>query len=72
MRNPEGLGPAPTVVVMTDEGVPPAPPNVSTHSITNTSVTVTWEQPSEPNGVIEGYRYAIIQTWVDILSKNPF
>ena len=68
MRNPEGLGPATTVVVMTDEGVPSAPLNVSTHSITNTSVTVTWEQPSDPNGVIEGYRYAIIQTWVDILS----
>ena len=57
VRNPEGLGPATTVVVMTDEGVPSAPLNVSTHSITNTSVTVTWEQPSDPNGVIEGYRY---------------
>ena len=57
VRNPEGLGPATTVVVMTDEGVPSAPLNVSTHSITNTSVTVTWEQPSHPNGVIEGYRY---------------
>ena len=68
MRNPEGLGPATTVVVMTDEGVPSAPLNVSTHSITNTSVTVTWEQPSDPNGVIEGYRYTDIQTWVDIPS----
>ena len=57
VRNPEGLGPATTVVVMTDEGVPSAPLNVSTHSITNTSVTVTWEQPSDPNGVIEGYRW---------------
>ena len=57
VRNPEGLGPATTVVVMTDEGVPSAPLNVSTHSITNTSVTVTWEQPSHPNGVIEGYRW---------------
>ena len=59
VRNPEGLGPATTVVVMTDEGVPSAPLNVSTHSITNTSVTVTWEQPSDPNGVIEGYRYGL-------------
>ena len=59
VRNPEGLGPATTVVVMTDEGVPSAPLNVSTHSITNTSVTVTWEQPSHPNGVIEGYRYGL-------------
>ena len=56
VRNPEGLGPGTTVVVMTEEGVPSAPLNVSTHSITNTSVTVTWEQPSYPNGVIEGYR----------------
>ena len=37
--------------------VPSAPLNVSTHSITNTSVTVTWEEPSLPNGVIEGYRF---------------
>ena len=59
VRNPEGLGPATTVVVMTDEGVPSAPLNVSTHSITNTSVTVTWEQPSDPNGVIEGYRFIL-------------
>ena len=59
VRNPEGLGPATTVVVMTDEGVPSAPLNVSTHSITNTSVTVTWEQPNDPNGVIEGYRFIL-------------
>ena len=52
--------------------VPSAPLNVSTHSITNTSVTVTWEQPSDPNGVIEGYRYTDIQTWVDILSIYLF
>ena len=75
VRNPEGGGPATTVVVMTDEGVPrsvvqlpqiflrrlqifsSAPLNVSTHSITNSSVVVTWEEPRLPNGVIEGYRW---------------
>ena len=62
VRNPEGLGPATTVVVMTDEGVPSAPLNVSTHSITNTSVTVTWQQPSQPSGVIQGYRLYFMHT----------
>ena len=70
--NPEGYGPATTVVVMTDEGgnddenysqiliivliVPSEPLNVSTHLITNNSVVVTWLEPSKPNGIIEGYR----------------
>ena len=56
VRNPEGLGPATTVVVMSDEGVPSAPLNVSTNSITNHSVVVTWLHPGKPNGIIEGYR----------------
>ena len=65
--NPEGVGPATTVVVMTDEGVPSAPLNVSTHSITNTSVTVTWLQPSQPNGLIEGYRlYFMTDNFTDV------
>ena len=71
VRNPEGLGPATTVVVMTDEGVPSAPLNVSTHSITNTSVTVTWEQPSDPNGVIEGYRF-ILHLYFTALSRETY
>ena len=67
VRNPEGLGPATTVVVMTDEGVPSAPRNVSTHSITNTSVTLTWVQPSHPNGLIQGYRlYFMHDNFTDV------
>ena len=65
--NPEGAGPATTVVVMTDEGVPTAPRNVSTHSVTNSSVTVTWLQPSQPNGAIEGYRlYFMTDNFTDV------
>eukprot|EP00090_Calanus_glacialis_P013507 TRINITY_DN22191_c0_g1_i1.p1 TRINITY_DN22191_c0_g1~~TRINITY_DN22191_c0_g1_i1.p1 ORF type:complete len:1215 (-),score=130.86 TRINITY_DN22191_c0_g1_i1:761-4405(-) len=65
--NPEGYGPATTVVVMTDEGVPSAPLNVSTHSITNSSVVVTWLEPSRPNGIIEGYRlYFMHSNFTDV------
>ena len=67
VMNPEGVGPATTVVVMTDEGVPSAPRNVSTHSISNTSVTISWDQPSQPNGLIQGYRlYFMHDNFTDV------
>ena len=67
VMNPEGVGPPTTVVVMTDEGVPSAPLNVSTHSISNTSVTISWEEPSQPNGLIQGYRlYFMHDNFTDV------
>ena len=47
--------------------VPSAPLNVSTHSIRNSSVVVTWLEPSRPNGIIEGYRlYFMHSNFTDV------
>ena len=65
--NPEGLGPATTVVVMTDEGVPSMPVNVSLREVTNSTVRVLWRQPTHPNGIIQGYRlYFNYQNFTDV------
>ncbi|XP_043212409.1 tyrosine-protein phosphatase 99A-like isoform X1 [Amphibalanus amphitrite] len=56
VENPAGLGPSSTVVVTTDEGVPEAPRNVSILNVTDTTVTISWLPPVNPNGLIEGYR----------------
>lgn len=65
--NPEGLGPSTTVVVMTDEGVPSQPMNVSFRGVTNASVLVRWHQPKFPNGIIQGYRlYYMHKNYTDV------
>ncbi len=67
MYNPEGLGPSTTVVVMTDEGVPSMPVNVSMREVTNTSVRVLWHRPQHPNGIIQGYRlYYVHRNFTDV------
>lgn len=67
VRNPEGLGPATKVVVMTDEGVPSQPLNVVFKEVTNATVAVQWEQPTTPNGVIAGYRvYYMHDNFTDV------
>lgn len=71
--NPEGLGPSTTVVVMTDEGVPSMPLNVSMDEVTNSSLRLHWRQPSHPNGIIQGYRLYYMQTnFTDVRTvRNP-
>eukprot|EP00095_Tigriopus_kingsejongensis_P008769 maker-scaffold151_size306168-snap-gene-2.8 protein:Tk08769 transcript:maker-scaffold151_size306168-snap-gene-2.8-mRNA-1 annotation:"unnamed protein product" len=71
--NPEGLGPSTTVVVMTDEGVPSMPLNVSMDEVTNASLRLHWKQPSRPNGIIQGYRLYFMQTnFTDVRTvRNP-
>lgn len=65
--NPEGLGPSTTVVVMTDEGIPSMPVNVSMREVTNTSVRVLWHEPTSPNGIIQGYRmYFMHRNFTDV------
>ncbi|XP_065074561.1 protein sidekick-1-like [Ochlerotatus camptorhynchus] len=54
--NPEGLGPPTTVLVMTDEGVPSKPRNLSILEVTSTSIRISWQEPERKNGVIHGYR----------------
>ncbi|KAK8381218.1 hypothetical protein O3P69_008230 [Scylla paramamosain] len=54
--NPEGLGPTSTVAVMTDEGVPGPPENLTLIRVHDRSVDLQWNQPTQPNGEIRGYR----------------
>nr|XP_053639721.1 tyrosine-protein phosphatase 99A-like [Cherax quadricarinatus] len=54
--NPEGDGPTTTVAVMTDEGVPGPPENLTLLRVHDRSVDLQWSQPTEPNGEIRGYR----------------
>nr|XP_045589970.1 protein sidekick-1-like [Procambarus clarkii] len=54
--NPEGYGPTSTVAVMTDEGVPGPPENLTLLRVHDRSVDLQWSQPTEPNGEIRGYR----------------
>nr|XP_029727470.1 protein sidekick-2-like [Aedes albopictus] len=54
--NPEGLGPPTTVLVMTDEGVPSKPRNLSILEVTSTTIRISWQEPERKNGVIHGYR----------------
>ncbi|CAG0917800.1 unnamed protein product [Notodromas monacha] len=56
VKNPEGIGPASTVVVMTDEGVPSAPRNLTVSRTTDKSAELSWLLPLEPNGVVTGFR----------------
>ncbi|CAL4156072.1 unnamed protein product, partial [Meganyctiphanes norvegica] len=54
--NPVGDGPTSTVAVMTDEGVPGPPQNLTIIRIHDRGVELQWFQPREPNGEIRGYR----------------
>ncbi|XP_055926868.1 tyrosine-protein phosphatase 99A-like isoform X1 [Argiope bruennichi] len=53
--NPAGIGPATTVAVMTDEGAPSRPKNLTATRITNNSVKLRWLEPEHANGIIQGY-----------------
>ncbi|GFX08094.1 tyrosine-protein phosphatase 99A [Trichonephila clavipes] len=53
--NPAGIGPATTVAVMTDEGAPSRPRNLTATRITNNSVKLRWLEPEHANGIIQGY-----------------
>ena len=49
--------------------VPSAPMNVTTHSITNRSAVISWEEPKSPNGVLAGYRlYFMHDNFTDVRS----
>ncbi|XP_028968675.1 tyrosine-protein phosphatase 99A [Galendromus occidentalis] len=53
--NPAGRGPPVVVPVMTDEGIPSAPQNLTADKVTQSSVLLHWAEPAQPNGVIRGY-----------------
>ncbi|KAH7976853.1 hypothetical protein HPB52_020648 [Rhipicephalus sanguineus] len=53
--NPAGRGPAVVVPVMTDEGVPSPPVNVTAVGVTDKKVLLKWREPEKPNGVLQGY-----------------
>jgi receptor-type tyrosine-protein phosphatase gamma len=56
VKNPIGMGPPTKVIVMTDEGVPSPPVNLTVLRMTDVDVDLVWNPPLMPNGVIEGYR----------------
>ncbi|XP_034171587.1 putative receptor-type tyrosine-protein phosphatase mosPTP-1 isoform X2 [Osmia lignaria lignaria] len=65
--NPAGHGPATTVSVMTDEGVPTKPLNLSSHGITSTTIELSWAEPESANGIISGYRiYYMHSNYTDV------
>ncbi|XP_023221800.1 tyrosine-protein phosphatase 99A-like isoform X2 [Centruroides sculpturatus] len=67
--NPAGQGPAATVAVMTDEGHPTKPRNITGILITDNSLRIRWEEPESPNGVIQGYRIYVLhvnQNFTDV------
>ncbi|XP_035894669.1 tyrosine-protein phosphatase 99A isoform X1 [Anopheles stephensi] len=65
--NPEGLGPPTTVLVMTDEGEPSPPQNLTVLEVTSTTIKLTWREPEKANGAIHGYRvYYIHQNQTDL------
>ncbi|XP_043500700.1 tyrosine-protein phosphatase 99A isoform X2 [Polistes fuscatus] len=65
--NPEGHGPATTVSVMTDEGVPTKPQNLTSRGITSTTIELSWSEPECANGVIAGYRvYYMHSNYTDV------
>lgn len=48
--NPAGRGPSVVVPVMTDEGIPSAPLNLTADKVTQASVLLHWAEPAQPNG----------------------
>ncbi|XP_046407157.1 tyrosine-protein phosphatase 99A [Ischnura elegans] len=59
--NPEGPGPVTTVLVMTDEGVPSKPMNVTVLRVSSNVIDLAWHEPVQPNGEIDGYRIYYMQ-----------
>ncbi|KAH8419235.1 hypothetical protein KR222_011240, partial [Zaprionus bogoriensis] len=71
--NPEGLGPETTILVMTDEGVPSKPQNLTVLDVSSTSITMSWHPPRNQNGAIAGYHVFHIhdnQTGVEIVKNS--
>ncbi|XP_048512163.1 tyrosine-protein phosphatase 99A-like isoform X2 [Athalia rosae] len=69
--NPEGLGPSTTVLVMTDEGVPSKPLNLTVHQVTSSSIELSWAEPENANGDIRGYRvYYMHSNYTDVKSHR--
>ncbi|XP_066247286.1 tyrosine-protein phosphatase 99A isoform X2 [Euwallacea similis] len=54
--NPEGYGPNTTLLIITDEGPPSSPRNLTVINATDTSLTLRWLIPEKPNGELKGYR----------------
>ena len=47
--------------------VPSRPFNVSFRDVTNSSVTVRWQRPRHPNGLVQGYRlYYMHRNYTDV------
>lgn len=59
--SPAGRGPAVIVPVMTDEGVPSQPVNLTAVRVTDNTVRLKWYEPSRPNGIIQGYHIYFLQ-----------
>ncbi|XP_017038951.1 tyrosine-protein phosphatase 99A isoform X2 [Drosophila ficusphila] len=71
--NPEGLGPETTILVMTDEGVPSKPQNLTILDVSASSITMSWHPPKNQNGAIAGYHVFHIhdnQTGVEIVKNS--
>ncbi|XP_032576252.1 tyrosine-protein phosphatase 99A isoform X2 [Drosophila sechellia] len=71
--NPEGLGPETTILVMTDEGVPSKPQNLTILDVSANSITMSWHPPKNQNGAIAGYHVFHIhdnQTGVEIVKNS--
>ncbi|KAH8232495.1 hypothetical protein KR032_008257, partial [Drosophila birchii] len=71
--NPEGLGPETTILVMTDEGVPSKPQNLTVLDVSANSITMSWHPPKNQNGAIAGYHVFHIhdnQTGVEIVKNS--
>ncbi|GFX11832.1 protein sidekick-1 [Trichonephila clavipes] len=64
--NPAGHGPAATVAVMTDEGTPSKPLNLTIGKVGDSSVRLRWQEPEFPNGIILGYRVYFQHTALNI------
>ncbi|XP_043278887.1 tyrosine-protein phosphatase 99A isoform X3 [Venturia canescens] len=69
--NPEGTGPNASVVIMTDEGVPSKPLNLTAHGVNSTSIELSWSEPDNANGAIEGYRvYFMHSNFTDVRTQK--
>ncbi|KAG8195656.1 hypothetical protein JTE90_004989 [Oedothorax gibbosus] len=73
--NPAGHGPAATVAVMTDEGTPSKPLNLTIGKVGDSSARLRWQEPEFPNGIIQGYRVYFQHTALNITemrkAQNP-
>ncbi|XP_060536953.1 tyrosine-protein phosphatase 99A isoform X2 [Cylas formicarius] len=54
--NPEGYGPNTTLLIITDEGQPSPPRNLTVRDATDTSLLLQWYMPERTNGILVGYR----------------